>query len=80
MLKVPEKILDKAPNDGLGTLTDEEKMGITYKQIEEMIETGNTDEKAKEKIIQKFKASKHKRRLIPKYMFDRKNYLADFEK
>lgn len=54
-------------------------MGITYKQIEEMIETGNTEEKAKEKIIQKFKLSKHKRKPVPKYMFDRKNYLIEME-
>ena len=41
-LGVPEKILQKAPNDGLGGQTDEEKMGITYHQIAEMIETGHT--------------------------------------
>ena len=46
-LGVPEKILKKAPADGLGKQTDEEKMGIKYSQIAEMIETGNTDEKAK---------------------------------
>ena len=44
---VPEKILEKAPNDGLGGKTDEEKMGIKYSQIAEMIETGNTEENAK---------------------------------
>ena len=35
-LGVPEKIIKKAPNDGLGGKTDEEKMGVTYKQIEEL--------------------------------------------
>ena len=54
MLGVPEKILEKAPSDGLGGQTDEEKMGIKYSQIEEMIETGNTDELAKEIILKKF--------------------------
>lgn len=76
-MKVPEKILKKAPNDGLGGQTDEEKMGVTYKQIEEMIETGTTEENAKAKILEKFKASKHKRKDIPKYMFERKNYLME---
>lgn len=74
-LGVPEEILDKAPNDGLGEQTDEEKMGVTYKQIEEMIETGQTEEEAKERIINMFNNSKHKRTSIPIYTFDRKNYL-----
>ena len=76
-LKVPEKILKKAPNDGLGGLTDEEKMGIKYSQIAEMIETGDTEKEAKEEIIKRFNASKHKREAIPVYRFDRKNYLLE---
>ena len=76
MLGVPERVLKKAPNDGLGGQTDEEKMGITYKQISEVIETGNTDnENAKNEIIKRFKASNHKRNLVPIYQFERKNYL-----
>ena len=76
-LKVPEKILKKAPNDGLGGLTDEEKMGIKYSQIADMIETGDTEKEAKEEIIKRFNASKHKREAIPVYRFDRKNYLME---
>ena len=78
MLGVPEKILSKAPNDGLGGQTDEEKMGVRYSQIAEMIEKGTTDEKAKEEIIKRFKASKHKREKAPIYMFERENYLLKF--
>lgn len=77
ILGVPEKILSKAPNDGLSTQTDEEKMGIKYSQIAEMIETGETNEDAKAEIIKRFKRSKHKRQLVPVYMFERKNYLLD---
>lgn len=77
MLGVPEKILQKAPSDGLGGQTDEEKMGIQYKQIEEMIETGSTEEKAKQVIIKKYQNSKHKRRTVPIYTFERKNYLLE---
>ena len=76
-LKVPEKILKKAPNDGLGGLTDEEKMGIKYSQIAEMIETGDTEKEAKKEILKRFNASKHKREAIPVYRFDRKNYLLE---
>lgn len=75
-LGVPDKILKKAPNDGLGGQTDEEKMGITYHQIAEMIEIGHTDnEKAKQEILKRYQSSKHKRKPIPVYTFQRKNYL-----
>lgn len=79
-LGVPEKILKKAPNDGLGGLTDEEKMGLTYTQIAEMIETGNTEEKAKQEIIKRYQNSKHKRCLVPVYYFERKNFLMEMDK
>lgn len=75
-LGVPEKILKKAPDDGLGGQTDEEKMGITYKQIAEMIETGDTDDEwAKQEILKRFQSSKHKRELVPVYNFKRENFL-----
>lgn len=77
-LGVPEKILKKAPNDGLGGKTDEEKMGIKYSQIAELIETGNTDENAKVEILRRYNASKHKRTLVPVYKFDRKNYMLEY--
>jgi len=66
-LGVPEKIIKKAPADGLGTLTDEEKLGVTYKQITEYIETGKTEENAMEIIKRKEKMSIHKRQPIPIY-------------
>ena len=78
MLGVPEKILAKAPNDGLGGQTDEEKLGVKYSQIAEMIETGTTsDEQAKEEIIIRFNNSKHKREKSPIYFFERKNFLEE---
>ena len=66
-LGVPSKIIEKAPADGLGGLTDEEKLGVTYKQIAEYIETGKTEQKALEIIKQKEKISMHKRNKIPVY-------------
>ncbi len=77
-LEVPEKILRKPPDDGLGGRTDEEKMGIKYNQIEQMIETGNiSEEDIKQEIIKRYKASNHKRNLVPSYKFDRKNCLKE---
>lgn len=66
-LGVPDKIIKKAPADGLGGLTDEEKLGVTYKQIAEYIETGKTEEKAMEIIKGKERVSEHKRNPIPVY-------------
>lgn len=66
-LGVPNKIIEKAPSDGLGKLTDEEKLGVTYTQIAEYIETGKTEERAMEIIKQKEKMSMHKKNKIPIY-------------
>lgn len=68
ILKVPDKILNKAPNDGLGSGNDEDKIGITYKEIEEYILTGKTKNPASmEKIKKMHKQTEHKRKLIPVY-------------
>jgi len=76
-LGVPDKIINKAPNDGLGGQTDEEKMGVTYKQIAEYIETGKTDSiSAMQNIEKRNKTSKHKREPIPVYNFERKKFLS----
>ena len=77
-LGVPDKILIKAPNDGLGGQTDEEKMGIKYSQISE--KTCSPNENAKDienKILKKYQASMHKRNPVPVYKFERKNHLFD---
>lgn len=36
-INVPKEILYKAPSDGLSSLTDEEKLGVTYNEIENYI-------------------------------------------
>lgn len=77
-LGIPETIIKKAPNDGLGGQTDEEKLGVKYSQIAEMIEKGDIEDKtAKENILKKFNNSKHKRIGVPTYKFGRKNYLLE---
>ncbi len=76
-LGVPDQVIEKAPNDGLGNATDEQKMGITYKQITEYIDTGKTDEDAMRKIERRYELSKHKRAKIPVYEYKRKNYLEE---
>lgn len=65
---VPEKIINKAPNDGLGSGTDEEKLGVTYKEIAEYIKTGKTEEKSQKIIEELHRKTEHKRKPIPEYI------------
>lgn len=61
---VPEKILQKAPSDGLGKLTDEQKLGFLYEEVEDCIKTGTTaNEEAKQKIIRMHERTEHKRKM-----------------
>lgn len=67
MLGVPEEVINKAPNDGLSGETDEEKLGISYKDISAYIRTGEVDENVKNKIEEYYRKSTHKREAIPMY-------------
>lgn len=55
---VPDKVVHKAPDDGLSGLTDEEKLGVKYNDIAKVIE--GKDVKDKEKIMRLHKANNHK--------------------
>lgn len=59
-LRVPEKILYKAPSDGLSGQTDEEKMGVTYHNIEKYIYSNQIESEVKEKIKKMHEANFHK--------------------
>ena len=50
-LNVPKKVLYRAPDDGLSGMTDEEKLGVTYKDIAKYI----NGEKLREDVCQKIK-------------------------
>ena len=60
-LNVPEKVLYKKPNDGLSNQTDEEKLGVKYKDIASYMEDPNLVEKeVGEKIKILHNNNKHK--------------------
>ncbi len=60
-LKVPEKVLYKKPNDGLSNLTDEDKLGVKYKDIASYIENPeNVDSEIRNKIKNLHDRSAHK--------------------
>lgn len=60
-LKVPAKVLYKTPNDGLSNLTDEDKLGVKYKEIAQYIEDpSKLNEKTRDKIKILHERNKHK--------------------
>ena len=61
VLKVPKEVLYKAPNDGLSNQTDEDKLGVKYKDIATYIEDKDKlDKKVQKKIKDLHKKSSHK--------------------
>jgi len=61
---VPEEIINKAPSAGLWeNQTDEKEMGITYKELDEYILTGNATEKVKRIVDELNRKSQHKREM-----------------
>lgn len=61
---LPENLVYKAPSDGLTGKTDEEALGITYKQIEEFLGNDPVDTEVFEKITKKAAANQFKREII----------------
>ena len=60
-LKVPEKVLYKKPNDGLSNQTDEDKLGVKYKEIASYIDNPNSvDNETVEKIKKLHNSNLHK--------------------
>jgi len=60
-LKVPEKVLYKTPDDGLSNQTDEDKLGVKYKDIATYMEDPNRlDKDIQEKIRKLHEINLHK--------------------
>lgn len=67
-LGLPYELTHKTPSDGLSGQSDEEKLGFTYKQINDYIENGSCgDIEIDEKIRLKHDYNRHKGELAPKY-------------
>lgn len=58
------ELIDKTPADGLQAQTDEERLGITYKQIDDFIRFNRGDDEVKEKIRKKYKQNKFKLEIV----------------
>lgn len=65
-LRIPDKIIDKAPTAGLwDEQTDEEEMGFTYAQLDRYLLSGEADGDVRERIERLMKMSEHKRSMPP---------------
>ena len=78
-LGLPEHLVHKAPSDGMCGKTDEDNLGFTYQELDDLIlGTGEVSEETKAKIEQKHKASRHKYVPMPTfrpvYTFTEKDY------
>lgn len=63
-LKVPKEVLYKKPSDGLSNLTDEEKLGVTYREIEEYLDKKKISNESKKTIEKLHSKNKHKHRIV----------------
>lgn len=68
LLDIPTEIIEKPPSAGLWeNQTDEKEMGLTYKQLDHYIRTGEGPDQIREKIDRMNKISEHKRNYPPSY-------------
>ena len=75
-LNLPEKLVNKTPSDGLSEKSDEEKLGFSYKNLDDYLRTGNKN-KDYENIILKHKLAIHKINGVCKYNNQYKNFLNE---
>lgn len=66
VLEVPKEVLYKAPSDGLSGKTDEDKLGVTYADIEKYMNNEELPKEIKERIEYLNKSTRHKFN-IPEY-------------
>ena len=59
-LRVPKEILYRTPSDGLSNLSDEDKLGVTYKDITAYINQETISEESKKKIEKLHQNNLHK--------------------
>ncbi len=61
VLQVPEKVLYKTPSDGLSNMSDEDKLGVTYRDIATYMENpNNVKEETRIKIKKLHNNNQHK--------------------
>ena len=76
MLDLPIELVNKIPSDGLSGKSDEEKMGLSYNNLDSFIRTGIKNQDY-DQIVRLNKITRHKRNPIAKFDNGLKNFLGD---
>ena len=64
MEELPRQLVEKTPSDGLSGMSDEEKLGVSYRAIHDYIRHGTSGDGATDAKIRRMEAaSAHKRRM-----------------
>jgi NAD+ synthase len=71
VLKVPNEVLYRTPSDGISNMSDEDKLGVTYKEISAYLNNEEISETSKKRIETLHKNNNHKF-YIPTYRKDTK--------
>ncbi len=67
-LGIPKELTHKTPSDGLSGMSDEDKLGFTYDELDRYIFTGVCEDEEKRKKIDRLHAiNLHKLQLMPMY-------------
>ena len=69
-LGIPDKIIHKIPNDGLSNMSDEDKLGVKYSDIEKVINNEKINIDIKNKIDKLHNSNMHKFN-IPEYKVEK---------
>lgn len=77
-LGLPKELIEKTPSDGLCGSSDEEKMEISYKVLDDYIRNGTvTDEEMLRKIDKRVQANLFKHSPIPYFHSRQNNFIAN---
>ena len=69
-LGLPKDLVEKVPSDGMSGMSDEEKLGFTYAELDKYIRLGEIDnQEHKGKIDKMHKANLHKVQLMPRFEY-----------
>lgn len=76
ILNLPKHLVYKIPDDGLTGKTDENILGFTYSELNNLIRNGIKAENY-EKIMSTHKKTSHKRNKIASFAYEIKNYMEE---
>ena len=66
-LGLPHELVHKTPSDGMSGMSDEDKLGFTYEELDEYLFTGRGTDEVKAKIEKLHRANSHKLVDMPRF-------------